>query len=109
MMVRPAPVRRSHIGFNRVLLSRRMAHDLAAFAYALVRLNMRACRNLLQKYLYRLRTFFALERECARWFVAHFFRIGIDGQPPHRCQARNKYGAVLCKPMLKFNKNLKAW
>jgi hypothetical protein len=73
MVMRPAAVGRSHIGLDRVLLACRVAHDFTAFADSLVWLDVRAGRHFLQIHLHRLRTFFALESQCAGWFIAHFF------------------------------------
>jgi hypothetical protein len=71
MMVRPVAVFRIHERLDRILLAGRITRDFTASAYALVGLDMRAGRYLLQKYLYRFCAFLALESQYAGWFVRH--------------------------------------
>jgi hypothetical protein len=71
MMVRPVTVFRIHVGLDRVFLTGSVTRDFTAGAYALIRLDVRAGRDFLQKYLYRFRALLALERQYAGWFVSH--------------------------------------
>jgi hypothetical protein len=64
---------------HRILLSGRIAHHFTAFADALIRLDVRTGRDLLQVDLDGLRTFLAFEGERASRFVSHFAEIGKKG------------------------------
>jgi hypothetical protein len=74
MMVMVAEVecfRRSQVSFYHLLVASGMVHHSAAFADALIRLNVRTRRYLLQFYLHRLAALLALECEETGWFIAH--------------------------------------
>ena len=67
-MMRPAAVGRVQIGVDGVLAAGGVALDFTAGANALVRLDVRAGRHLLQDHFDGLAAFFALEGEEAGWF-----------------------------------------
>lgn len=71
MMMHPAAVAGSDEGINGVLLSGGMAHHLAAFADALVRLDVGTGGNLLQEYLDGFSALLAFEGQCACWLGWH--------------------------------------
>lgn len=70
-MMCPIPISGCHIGRNSVFLPGCMAHHLAAFADAMVWLDMRAGRYLLQEDLDWLRADFAFESEDTGGFGWH--------------------------------------
>ena len=68
MVMGPVSVGRFQIGLDRILVSGGVALQFTAGAQALVGLDMRAGRDLLQKHFDRFRTFFALECQYASGF-----------------------------------------
>lgn len=68
MVVVPATVRRCQEGLDRILLARRVALDFTAGANAQVRLDMRACRDLLQVNGDGFGAFDAFEGQGTGWF-----------------------------------------
>jgi hypothetical protein len=85
MMMRPVAVWRCKIRFDRVFLSGSMPHQFAAFANALIRLDMRTRGYFLQIDRDRLGAFDTFEREATGGFVAHSF---LD------CEIYKEAGAV---------------
>ncbi len=68
MVMGPAAVGGAQVGLDGVLVSGGVAFDFTAGANALVRLDVRAGRHLLQDHFNGLAAFFALEGEEAGWF-----------------------------------------
>jgi hypothetical protein len=71
MMVMMMNLAARHEFCHRVLVASGMSLEFPATADALIRLNVRAGGNLLQKDLNRLRAFSALEAQEASGFVSH--------------------------------------
>jgi hypothetical protein len=71
MMMHPGTERRSEIGSDGFLVAGGMAQHFAAFAYALVRLDMGTGGYLLQEHLHRLAALLALEGQETGWLGGH--------------------------------------
>jgi hypothetical protein len=87
MMVINCPSR--HKRRHRLLVASRMPFQFAASAHALVRLDMRTGRNLLQKNLNRLRAFGAFETQEAGGFTHVNSSIGVLEGADYKCVSRH--------------------
>lgn len=99
MVVRPVAVGRCEVGLDGVLVAGGVALDLAAAAYTLIGLDMRAGRYFLQEHLDRFATLGALEGEGAGWFEHGGRMINEWGQILPSAHAAIMVGAPFALPM----------